>query len=118
VLGATVEEQGFDTSVTAGAVWELLHETSAIVPGLWELEIEEMSAGLRPATPDNVPVIGRGELEGLIWATGHYRNGILLAPITAEIVMADLAAADAPAVAAGCDPVRFARAAASSEARR
>ena len=107
VLGATVEERGFDTSVTAGAVWELLHETSAIVPGLWELELEELCAGLRPATPDNLPVIGRSDLEGLIWATGHYRNGILLAPVTVDIVMGALGAGEPPAVAASCDPVRF-----------
>jgi glycine oxidase len=90
-LGATVEEQGFDLSPTAGGVYELLREASEFVPGIDELRIEELSVGLRPGTPDNVPVIGRGALEGLVWATGHYRNGILLAPLTAELVLETLA---------------------------
>ncbi len=65
VLGATMEERGWDTSPTAGGVYELLRDLSEIVPGVFELEIEELIAGLRPATPDNLPAIGRGVLEGL-----------------------------------------------------
>jgi glycine oxidase len=61
------------------------------VPGIDELQIEELSVGLRPGTPNNLPVIGRGAVEGLVWATGHYRNGILLAPLTAELVLETLA---------------------------
>jgi glycine oxidase len=87
VLGATVEERGYDTTVTAGAVHELLRDAIELLPGLDELVIDELSAGLRPATPDNTPVIGPGALEGLHWAAGHYRNGILLASITAQIVL-------------------------------
>jgi len=87
VLGASVEERGFDLEPTAGAVHELLHDASELVPGIDELRIEELSVGLRPASADNVPVIGPGVIDGLIWATGHYRNGILLAPVTAEIVV-------------------------------
>ena len=87
VLGATVEERGFDTTVTAGAAFSLLRDASELVPGVSELVIEELCAGLRPAAPDNVPVIGPGALTGLHWASGHYRNGILLAPITAELVL-------------------------------
>jgi glycine oxidase len=86
VVGATVEERGFDTTVTAGAVHELLREAYRAVPELAELELAEASAGLRPGTPDNVPIVGRGELEGLVVATGHYRNGILLAPTAAQRV--------------------------------
>jgi glycine oxidase len=86
VLGATVEERGFDTTVTAGAVFELLRDTVELVPGLSELVLDEPLAGLRPVTPDNAPVIGAGAAPGLFWATGHYRHGILLAPITAELV--------------------------------
>ena len=91
VLGATMEERGFDTSVTAGGLYELLRDAGELVPGIHELVVEELSAGLRPATPDNAPVLGRSaEVEGLVWATGHHRNGILLAPVTAEIVAAAL----------------------------
>jgi glycine oxidase len=92
VLGATVEERGFDTSVTAGALHELLRDASELVPGVLELELEELSAGLRPGTPDNLPLIGPAAEEGLLWATGHYRNGILLAPLTAERVTEALVA--------------------------
>ena len=67
-----------------------------------------MLAGLRPATPDNLPAIGRGALEGLIWAAGHHRNGILLTPVTAELVAGALAGEPAPEWAAPADPLRFA----------
>ena len=103
VLGATMEERGFDETVTAGGLYELLRDAGEIVPGVHELVVEETSAGLRPATPDNAPLLGpSAELEGLHWATGHHRNGILLAPVTAEIVVGGLAggAALAPAFAA------------------
>ena len=92
VLGATVEERGFDLTMTAVAVHELLRDASEVVPGVLELEVEELIAGLRPGTPDNAPVLGRSPAaEGLVWATGHYRNGILLTPVTAELVAAELA---------------------------
>ena len=88
VLGATTEERGFDTTVTAGGLYELLRDAGELVPGVHELVIEEMSAGLRPATPDNAPLLGPAtDLQGLHWATGHHRNGILLAPVSAEIVV-------------------------------
>jgi glycine oxidase len=91
VLGATVEERGFDTSITAGAVHDLLRDGAELVPGVLELEVEELIAGLRPGTPDNVPVIGRSPVApALVWATGHYRNGALLAPVTADLVVAAL----------------------------
>jgi glycine oxidase len=86
-LGATVEERGFDMQPTAGAVYELLRDCHELVPGVSELEIEELCVGLRPGTPDNLPVIGAGAIDGLLWATGHYRNGILLAPLTAELIV-------------------------------
>jgi glycine oxidase len=108
VLGATMEERGWDTMPTAGGVYELLRDISEIVPGVFELDIEELTAGLRPATPDNLPAIGRGALEGLVWATGHYRNGILLTPVTADLVAAALAGEAAPEWAAAADPLRFA----------
>ncbi|HTU39529.1 MAG TPA: glycine oxidase ThiO [Acidimicrobiales bacterium] len=91
VVGATVEERGFDTTVQAGAVHELLCDARAVVPGIDELELREAAAGLRPATPDNRPRIGRTSRDGVVVATGHYRNGIVLAPLTAHAV-ADLLA--------------------------
>jgi glycine oxidase len=108
-LGATVEERGFDMRPTAGAMYQLLRDCGELVPGVSELEIEELCVGLRPGTPDNIPVIGRGALDGLLWATGHYRNGILLAPLTAQL-MVDLLSASGPAdpLLAVCAPSRFA----------
>jgi glycine oxidase len=87
VLGATVEERGFYESPTAGGVYELLREAHELVPGIAELEFEEVSVSFRPGTPDNLPLVGPAQPRGLIWATGHYRNGILLAPLTAELVV-------------------------------
>ncbi|MEX0992786.1 MAG: glycine oxidase ThiO [Solirubrobacterales bacterium] len=86
VVGATVEEQGFDRTVTAGAVFELLRRAYDVLPGVAELELVQASAGLRPATPDNRPVLGHGARTGLVWATGHWRNGILLAPLTGDAI--------------------------------
>jgi glycine oxidase len=86
IVGATVEEQGFDTAVTAGGVHELLREAYRLLPEVAEMELVEATAGLRPGTPDNLPLIGPGAIDGLVLATGHYRNGILLAPLTAERV--------------------------------
>jgi glycine oxidase len=110
-LGATVEERGFELGATAGGVYELLRDAHELLPGVAELEIEELCTGLRPGTPDNLPVIGRGALEGLMWATGHHRNGILLAPLTAELIAGLLGGGgderDA-ALLAACDPARLA----------
>ena len=114
VLGATMEERGWDTAPTAGGVHELIRDMSEIVPGVLELEIEEIEAGLRPATPDNLPAIGRGAVEGLVWAAGHHRNGILLTPVTAELVAGALAGEPLPEWAAAADPRRFARARAAA----
>jgi glycine oxidase len=86
VLGATVEERGFELAPTAGGIYELLRDAHELVPAISELQIEELSVGLRPGTPDNAPAIGMASVQGLIWAAGHYRNGILLAPLTAELV--------------------------------
>ena len=108
VLGATMEERGHDLAPTAGGVYELLRDMAEIVPGVLELELEEVRVGLRPATPDNLPAIGPGALPGLVWATGHFRNGILLTPLTAELAAAALAGEALPAWAACADPRRFA----------
>jgi glycine oxidase len=114
VLGATVEERGFELGPTAGGVYELLREARELLPGISELEIEELSVGLRPGTPDNLPAIGPGGADGLLWATGHHRNGILLAPLTAELIVGVLDPAPDGGVPgqeellAACDPARFA----------
>ncbi len=107
VVGVTSEERGFDTVVTAGAVYEILRDAGELVPGIAELELEEAIAGLRPATPDNLPLVG--EDGGLLWATGHGRDGVMLAPLTADLV-AGLLAGDPPdaALLEVCDPARFA----------
>jgi glycine oxidase len=114
VLGATVEERGFELAATAGGVYELLRDAREIMPGVSEWQIEELQAGLRPGTPDNIPAVGPGAVEGLWWATGHYRNGVLLAPLTAELVLAALTgdsealgADEAETLLRVCDPARF-----------
>jgi glycine oxidase len=90
VVGATQEELGPDTAVTAGGLWELLRDARALVPGITELELADVVAGLRPGTPDNAPLIGPSSLPGLVLATGHFRAGVLLAPVTADTVAAFL----------------------------
>ena len=109
VLGATMEERGFDTTVTAGAVFEILRDASEVIPGVKEFVIDEIIAGLRPATADNTPALGPSAVPRLHWAVGHYRNGILLAPITAEIVLAGLLGEELPEIAAPFTPQRFAQ---------
>ncbi|GAA0624723.1 glycine oxidase ThiO [Sporichthya brevicatena] len=109
VLGATMEEQGFDTTVTAGAVYELLRDAREILPGVSELAIAETRAGLRPATADNMPALGATALPGLVVALGHFRNGILLAPVTADAVAAVLAGEALPEVARFFSPERLLR---------
>lgn len=86
VLGATVEELGFDHRVTAGAMYELLRDGRTVMPMSAEYALAETSVGWRPGTPDNAPILGGCDLDGLVLATGHYRNGVLLTPITADII--------------------------------
>ncbi|MDQ3983091.1 MAG: glycine oxidase ThiO, partial [Actinomycetota bacterium] len=111
VVGATVEERGWDTSVTAGAVHELLRAAYELLPGTAELELTEAIAGLRPAAPDNAPLIGPTEIEGLLMATGHYRNGVLLTPVTADAIAAFVTASEPPAWTKLFLPTRFGAAA-------
>jgi glycine oxidase len=86
VAGATVERAGFDKSVTAGAVEKILHAAIELAPSLAEARIEETWAGLRPDSPDHLPILGATDLEGLLMATGHFRSGILLTPVTARLI--------------------------------
>ena len=83
IVGATSEEMGFDTRLTAGGVFELLRGAWEAMPGIYELPLLETWTGLRPGSRDNAPILGKTPVENLIYATGHYRNGILLTPITA-----------------------------------
>ena len=108
VVGATVEERGFDPTVTAGAVHDLLRAAVELVPDVRELALVSTEAGFRPGTPDNAPLLGSVE-DGLVFATGHYRNGILLAPVTADAIADLLVGGALPAVAAPFAPSRFAR---------
>ena len=86
ILGATVEEKGFDATITAGAVLALLEAAWRVFPAIEELPVAEMWAGHRPGSRDDAPILGYGPVGGLVYATGHHRNGILLAPITADAV--------------------------------
>lgn len=106
VIGATEEERGFDTEVTAGGVRELLDDAARIVPGIDEAIIVETRAGLRPGTHDNRPLVGATDLEGLLLATGHYRNGVLLTPITADAIAALIDGREPHAALAVADPRR------------
>ena len=107
VVGATQEELGSDTTVTAGGVWELLRDARLLVPGITELELAEAVAGLRPGTPDNAPVLGPAALPGLVLATGHFRGGVLLAPVTAEVIAEYLATERLPELARPFTVARF-----------
>jgi glycine oxidase len=108
VVGATVEEQGFDTTVTAGAVHDLLRAALELLPDVAELELLETVVGLRPGSPDNAPMLGPAGPDGLVVATGHYRNGILLTPVTADTVAELLATGRVPDLIAPFTPGRFA----------
>jgi glycine oxidase len=108
VVGATVEDRGFDDTVTAGGVYELLRDAVEVLPGVTELELTETLARWRPTTPDNAPLLGPGGLDGLVLATGHHRNGVLLTPVTGDAVAGYLATGELPEVAAPFTRHRFA----------
>ena len=109
VVGATVEERGFDAAVTAGGVHDLLHDAIDVIPGLTELELVETLARWRPGSADNAPLLGPSELPGLVLATGHYRNGVLLTPVTGDAIAELLASGSLPAVAEPFTVDRFRR---------
>jgi glycine oxidase len=83
IVGATVEEMGFDKQLTVGGCFELLRGAWRAIPGVYELPVAELWAGLRPGSRDNAPLLGETEIPGFFLATGHYRNGILNTPVTA-----------------------------------
>ncbi|MFJ3227651.1 glycine oxidase ThiO [Streptomyces sp. NPDC086783] len=107
VVGATSEELGWDTTVTAGGVYELLRDAHELVPGITELPLTETRAGLRPCSPDNAPLLGPTGLDGLLLATGHHRNGVLLTPVTGDAMAHVLTTGELPDVARPFTPRRF-----------
>ncbi|WP_329811955.1 glycine oxidase ThiO [Streptomyces sp. GSL17-113] len=107
VVGATSEELGWDTTVTAGGVYELLRDAHELLPGITELPLAETRAGLRPGSPDNAPLLGPGPLPGLQLATGHYRNGVLLTPLTGDVMGEVLTGGELPPVAKAFAATRF-----------
>jgi glycine oxidase len=115
VIGATSEELGWDTTVTAGGVYELLRDAHELVPGITELPLTETRAGLRPGSPDNAPLLGPTGLDGLLLATGHYRNGVLLTPVTGDALAHVLATGELPEEARPFTPKRFSTATALTE---
>ena len=109
LLGATVEKTGFDASVTAGGVSDVIREGLRMAPGLAEAPVVETWAGLRPMSKDGKPILGPADLERLVLATGHFRNGILLAPITGRLIADHLEHGAVPPAMAPFLPDRFDR---------
>jgi glycine oxidase len=107
VIGASSEEAGFDDHPRAGAVYELLRDAQSLVPAVGEAELVEVNTGLRPGSPDNAPIVGRAG-DGVIIATGHYRNGVLLTPVTADAVAELIFDGELPPALLPFQPDRFA----------
>ena len=84
IVGATVEEMGFDKRMTGGGLLEILRAAWEVLPGIYDLPVIDSWSGLRPASRDDAPILGSSGIAGLTYATGHHRNGILLSPITAS----------------------------------
>jgi glycine oxidase len=110
LVGATVEDAGFDERATAAGVRDLLEAGCALVPQLWQATFEDVRVGLRPGSPDGLPIVGRSEaVPGLIYATGHYRNGVLLTPLTAALVKSLVMGEDADSELDALRPSRLGR---------
>lgn len=108
VVGGTSEERGFDERLRAGSVYDLLHEAYRVVPAIYDLELAETSVGFRPALRDHLPALGYLDGDGLLVATGHYRNGVELAPVTARLAADLLCEGRSDALLEPLDPRRFA----------
>ena len=114
VVGATSEEMGFDTTVTAGGLYDLLEGAWEVVPGIRDLPVDDTWAGLRPASRDHAPLLGPSAAPGIIMATGHYRHGILLTPVTAEEIARLVRTGETSEWLEPFSPVRFSTAATPS----
>jgi glycine oxidase len=110
IVGATVEERGFDDKITAGGLLALIEGAWRAVPAIEELPVAETWVGFRPGSRDDAPMLGPSGLDRLIVATGHHRNGILLTPVTAAVVSAYILSGRLPEIALPFSPERFARA--------
>ncbi len=110
IIGATVEERGFDTSITAGGLLALIEGAWRAVPTIEELPIAETWVGFRPGSRDDAPMLGPSGIDGLIVATGHHRNGILLTPVSAAVISAYILSGRLPEMALPFAPQRFSRA--------
>src|SRR5207248_10646381 len=109
LIGATVEERGFDTSLTAGGLLALIEGAWRAIPAIEELPVIETWVGFRPGSRDDAPMLGPSGLDGLVIATGHHRNGILLTPISAAVISAYILTGQLPEIARPFSPERFAR---------
>ena len=109
LIGATVEERGFDQEMTAGGVLSLLEAAWRALPAIEELPIDEMWVGFRPGSRDDAPILGATSLDGLTVATGHHRNGILLAPLTVDMISKQILTGEADPAIRAFDMARFAR---------
>ena len=114
IVGATSEEMGFDTTVTAGGLFDLLEGAWEVVPGIRDLPVDETWAGLRPASRDHAPLLGTSAAPGIIMATGHYRHGILLTPVTAEEIARLVRTGETSSWLEPFSPLRFTDASAST----
>lgn len=112
VIGATSEEQGFDTTITAGGLFDILEGAWEVVPGIRELPVDETWAGLRPASRDHAPLLGAAGAAGVVMATGHYRHGILLTPVTAQEIARLVQTGETSRWLEPFSPMRFERTAA------
>jgi glycine oxidase len=107
VVGSTIESAGYEKRVTSGGIEKILAAANDLAPELAKAEIIETWSGLRPGTPDQLPILGTAEIDGLVFATGHYRNGILLAPVTAKMVGEWIAEGRKSAEWEAFSPMRF-----------
>jgi glycine oxidase len=109
IIGATVEERGFDESVTAGGLYALLEASRRAFPAIEEMAVEAVWTGFRPSSIDDAPILGTTTVPGLVIATGHHRNGYLLMPVTASAIEALITDGAMPAVAQGFGLDRFSK---------
>jgi glycine oxidase len=109
IIGGTVEERGFDPALTAGGLLALIEGAWRAVPSIEELPIAETWVGFRPGSRDDAPMLGPSGIDGLVIATGHHRNGILLTPATAAVISAYVLSGRLPEVALPFSPNRFTR---------